>query len=187
MESVFRIPRLLFSDTPTFIIQIPYAYEKQEQNASYQRSRSLCICIRRRAAARVRHGRRKLLRVNISSLSRVEFKEGGLNVVGQEERFLPYSGFGRVTIDHAGTHTPTSVRQVAETLSAFRIMTDRAGGTISLSGFGDGPTDVMIFSTAGNSVLSISGYSGGDIAVAGLPAGIYIVKTSAGNCAKFIK
>lgn len=43
--------------------------------------------------------------VNISGLSRVEFREGGLNVVGQEERFLPYSGLGRVTIDHAGTHT----------------------------------------------------------------------------------
>ena len=125
--------------------------------------------------------------VNISGLSRVEFREGGLNVVGQEERFLPYSGLGRVTIDHAGTHTPTSVRQVAETLSAFRIMTDRAAGTITLSGFGDGTADVMIFSTAGNAVMSIRGYSGGDIAVAGLPTVIYIVKTSAGNCAKFIK
>lgn len=125
--------------------------------------------------------------VDISSIRRVEFKSGGVNVVGPEEKFLPYSDFGRISIDHAGTHTPVSVRSVSAATDSFRIMTDRANGTIVLSGHGDKPADIMIFSTAGTAVMSIPGYDGGTIDVSALPAGIYIVKTATGNCAKFIK
>lgn len=124
--------------------------------------------------------------VNISALNRIEFKTDGINVLSHEEKFIPYSNFSRIVIDHEGTHKPSGIKSVTASSSSLKVVVAPSRNSISLLGLGEGETNVSVYSVSGATVLSLRSYTGGDIDVSNLPAGLYIVKT-AGHSAKFIK
>ena len=120
----------------------------------------------------------------ISEISRVNFVDNGLELVGTGTHLFPLSQLRRVTVDHEGLTTPTALAEVTEA-SILRVTPSPAKDVISIEGTAEGD-EVLIFSTAGNNVISLPHYNGGSINVSALPGGVYIVKTKT-STAKFLK
>lgn len=123
--------------------------------------------------------------VEISKISKIEFRSEGLNIHSSEERMFPYSSFKKLAFDLEGTLIPSEVKSLGSDSESFGVYMSRGKDRMSLKGI-DRDSKVGIYSMSGTCFLFIDGYAGGDIDISGLPSGIYIVRT-ADNCAKFIK
>lgn len=122
----------------------------------------------------------------VRELDRLAFTSSGIELrpafAGTTEYF-PYGEVEKIAVDYEGTQTgvvapegaPTSVRAFPSPATEYIIVSGQVGA--------DG---IRIYNTAGECIVSIPDYDGGQISVSALPAGLYLVKAGLGS-AKFFK
>lgn len=125
--------------------------------------------------------------VKIKDTDRLSFGPTGVHLYdasGEGPDIFNYPDIDKIQFDHEGS--VTAVREIATDETALRAFPSPARDFITVSGTGDEPISLRIYSTSAECMLTIPAYTGARINVGDFPSGLYLVK--AGNkSTKFFK
>lgn len=121
----------------------------------------------------------------IADINRITFADEGLILTTTEDETIPYESFSKMVFDYEGAYNQSHIEQLAIAKQELQVIA--SGNSLSIAGIGAEPTDVAIYSTTGQMVVHINGYTdGSNIDISTLPTGIYLV-TTCYSSTKFIK
>ncbi|MBR1725082.1 MAG: T9SS type A sorting domain-containing protein [Muribaculaceae bacterium] len=120
----------------------------------------------------------------LDDVQRIEFTQEGINVVRSDDMgdlYLFSDNLERIVLHPT---IETSVQTVKT--EPMTLFVARDGSHVSVRGWQGDKAAVSIYALNGQRVLGLTGWTGGDIDISGLPQGVYVIKVG-DKSAKFRK